>query len=130
LLKDDSAAHYSSSSEISTYLIQPGPALAKSQAHGQLAKEGGWKKLAAGNLYTSEICPTSSPFYKRYEVLEVAKPYKLKNAVDAGSIERIGFPEHPDQIRKKLGWKEGRAVKLFALKIGSTKSMVLTKYLD
>jgi hypothetical protein len=61
--------------------------------------------------------------------MEVAKPYKLKLPEEGGAIERIGYPEHPDVIRKNLGWKEGRENKLFAVKRGKEKLMVFAKRL-
>jgi hypothetical protein len=62
--------------------------------------------------------------------MEVAKPYKLELPEEGGAIERIGYPEHPDVIRKKLGWKEGRENKLFAVKRGKEKLMVFAKRLE
>jgi hypothetical protein len=54
----------------------------------------------------------------------------LKLPEEGGAIERIGYPEHPDVIRKKLGWKEGRENKLFAVKRGKEKLMVFAKRLE
>ena len=116
--------------ELDQFLIQPGPGLAKSNLHELLAAEEQWKKWTVGNLYTCNHIPPSSPFYKRYKVMEVAKPYKLKLPEEGGAIERIGYPEHPDVIRKKLGWKEGRENKLFAVKRGKEKLMVFAKRLE
>jgi bifunctional DNA-binding transcriptional regulator/antitoxin component of YhaV-PrlF toxin-antitoxin module len=50
--------------------------------------------------------------------------------VDRAAIERIGFPEHPDLIRKKLKIKEGRELKVFAMKLGTQKQMILARRLD
>ena len=116
--------------ELDRFLIQPGSSLAKSNLHEQVAAEQHWKKWTVGNLYTTDKLPSASPFYKQYQVLELAKPYKLTLPPEGGAIERIGYPEHPEVIRKKLGWKEGRENKLFAVKRGKEKLMVLVKRLD
>ena len=116
--------------ELDRFLIQPGSSLAKSNLHEQVAAEQHWKKWTVGNLYTTDKLPAASPFYKQYQVLELAKPYKLKLPPEGGAIERIGYPEHPEVIRKKLGWKEGRENKLFAVKRGKEKLMVLVKRLE
>ena len=74
--------------------------------------------------------PAPNELYKRYEVIEIAKPYKLQTPVDRAAIERLGFPEHPDLIRKKLKVKEGREMKIFAIKLGTQKQMILARRLD
>ena len=116
--------------ELDQFLIQPGPSLAKSNLHERVAAEQEWKKWTVGNLYTTDKPPHTSPFYKCYKVIEVAKPYKLKLPSEGGAIERIGYPEHPEVIRKKMGWKEGRENKVFAVKLGKNKLMALVKRLD
>ena len=116
--------------QIHTYLVQPGPALSKSGGHEELLGGMGAKKLVTGNLYTSEHMPAPNQLYERYEVIEIAKPYKLQTPVDRAAIERIGFPEHPDLIRKKLKIKEGREMKIFAMKLGTQKQMILARRLD
>ncbi|MDG1056068.1 MAG: hypothetical protein P8O82_06940 [Schleiferiaceae bacterium] len=139
LLQADSSIEHSNThkatalsfvNELDQFLIQPGPALAKSKLHEGLATKQHWKKWTVGNLYTTDELLPASSFYKRYKVIEVAKPYKLKLPSEGGAIERIGYPEHPDVIRKKLGWKEGRENKLFAVKQGKDKLMVLVKRLE
>lgn len=139
LLQEDSSIEHSGShkatalsviNELDQFLIQPGPALAKSKLHKEVAAKQHWKKWTVGNLYTTDELPPTSPFYKRYKMIEVAKPYKLKLPSEGGAIERIGYSEHPDVIRKKLGWKEGRENKLFAVRQGKDKLMVLVKRLD
>ena len=113
------------------FLIQPGPALSKSEGHvGLLGGIMRAKKMVTGNLYTIDQEPVPSELYVRYEVIEVAKPYKLKTRVEHAAVERIGFPEHPDTIRKKLKVKEGRELKIFALKMGAQKQMILARRLD
>ena len=116
--------------ELDQFLIQPGPSLAKSNLHERVAAEQQWKKRTVGNLYTTDKLPHTSPFYRCYKVIEVAKPYKLKLPSEGGAIERIGYPEHPEVIRKKMGWKEGRENKVFAVKQGKNKLMALVKRLD
>jgi len=112
-------------------LIQPGPALSKSEGHvGLLGGIMRAKKMVTGNLYTIDQEPVPSELYVRYEVIEVAKPYKLKTRVEHAAVERIGFPEHPDTIRKKLKVKEGRELKIFAMKMGAQKQMILARRLD
>lgn len=115
---------------IHTYLVQPGPALSKSGGHEELLGGMGAKKLVTGNMYTSEHLPAPNELYERYEVIEIAKPYKIQTPVDSAAIERIGFPEHPDLIRKKLKVKEGREMKIFAMKLGTQKQMILARRLD
>ncbi|NDD35797.1 MAG: hypothetical protein EBZ26_05785 [Flavobacteriia bacterium] len=115
---------------IQTYLIQPGPALSKSGGHEELLGGMGAKKLVTGNIYTSKYMPAPNELYERYEVIEIAKPYKIQTPVDRSAIERIGFPEHPDVIRKKLKIKEGREMKIFAMKLGTQKQMILARRLD
>ena len=115
---------------IHTYLVQPGPALSKSGGHEELLGGMGAKKLVTGNMYTSEHMPAPNELYERYEVIEIAKPYKIQTPVDRAAIERIGFPEHPDLIRKKLKIKEGREMKVFAMKLGTQKQMILARRLD
>ncbi len=115
---------------IQTYLVQPGPALSKSGGHEELLGGMGAKKLVTGNMYTSEHLPAPNELYERYEVIEIAKPYKIQTPVDRAAIERIGFPEHPDVIRKKLKINEGREMKIFAMKLGTQKQMILARRLD
>lgn len=121
------AAH---TDQILTYLVQPGPALSKSGGHEELLGGMGAKKLVTGNMYTSEHMPAPNELYERYEVIEIAKPYKIQTPVHRAAIERIGFPEHPDLIRKKLKVKEGREMKIFAMKLGTQKQMILARRLD
>jgi hypothetical protein len=116
--------------QIHNFLIQPGPALSKSGGHEELLGGMGAKKLVTGNMYTSEHMPAPNELYERYEVIEIAKPYKIQTPVDRAAIERIGFPEHPDLIRKKLKIKEGREMKVFAMKLGTQKQMILARRLD
>ena len=116
--------------QIHSFLIQPGPALSKSGVHMELIGGMGAKKLVTGNMYTSEQMPAPNELYERYEVIEIAKPYKIQTPVDSAAIERIGFPEHPDLIRKKLKVKEGREMKIFAMKLGTQKQMILARRLD
>jgi len=116
--------------QILTYLVQPGPALSKSGGHEELLGGMGAKKLVTGNMYTSEQMPAPNELYQRYEVIEIAKPYKIQTPVDRAAIERIGFPEHPDLIRKKLKVKEGREMKIFAMKLSTQKQMILARRLD
>ena len=73
----------------------------------ELLGEMGAKKLVTGNMYTSEQMPAPNELYERYEVIEIAKPYKIQTPVDSAAIERIGFPEHPDLIRKSSKSKKG-----------------------
>ncbi len=115
---------------IQTFLIQPGPALSKSGGHEELLGGVGAKKLVTGIMYTSDQIPAPNELYERYEVIEIALPYKLKTPVDRAAIEAIGFPEHPDLIRKKLKVREGRELKIFAVKLGTQKQMILTQRLD
>ncbi len=112
------------------YIIQPGPALSKSEGHAGLLEPMGAKKLVCGNLYTVNHEPAPSELYERYKVIEIAKPYKIKTPFTHAAIERIGFPEHPDVIRKKLKAKEGREMKVYALKLGNQKQMLLVNRLD
>jgi len=121
------AAH---TDQILTYLIQPGPALSKSGGHEELLGGMGAKKLVTGNMYTSKQMLAPNELYERYEVIEIAKPYKIQTPLDQAAIERIGFPEHPDLIRKKLKIKEGRKMKIFAMKLGTQKKMILARRLD
>ena len=130
LISSNKAIALSFVNELDEYLIQPGPALAKSRLHEEVAIKQLWKKWTVGNLYTTDELPHTSLFFKCYKVIEVAKPYKVKLPSEGGAIERIGYPEHPEVIRKKLGWKEGRKNKLFAVKQGKNKLMVLVKRLD
>ena len=139
LLQEDTSIEHSNTheatafsfvNELDQFLIQPGPALAKSKLHEEVAAKQNWKKWTVGNLYTTDELPPTSLFFKCYKVIEVAKPYKVKLPSEGGAIERIGYPEHPEVIRKKLGWKEGRKNKLFAVKQGKNKLMVLVKRLD
>jgi len=116
--------------QIHSYLIQPGPALSKSGGHEELLGGMGAKKLVTGNIYTSEHMPAPNELYERYEVIEIAKPYKIQTPVDRAAIERIGFPEHPDVIRKKLKINEGREMKIFAMRLGTQKQMILARRLD
>ena len=115
---------------IHTFLIQPGPALSKSGGHKELLGGLGAKKLVTGNIYTSAQMPARNELYVRYEVIEIAKPYKIQTPVERAAIERIGFPEHPGLIRKKLKVKEGREMKIFAMKLGNQKQMILARRLD
>ncbi|MCH1402031.1 MAG: hypothetical protein L7U78_05845 [Schleiferiaceae bacterium] len=124
------ATPISHTGQIHTFLVQPGPALSKSGGHEELLGGMGAKKLVTGNLYTSEHLPAPNELYERYEVIEIAKPYKIQTPVDRAAIERIGFPEHPDVIREKLKINEGREMKIFAMKLGTQKQMILARRLD
>ena len=124
------ATSTSHTDQIDTFLVQPGPALSKSGGHEELLGGMGAKKLVTGNIYTSEHMPAPNELYERYEVIEIAKPYKIQTPVYRAAIERIGFPEHPDLIRKKLKIKEGRELKIFAMKLGTQKQMILARRLD
>jgi hypothetical protein len=116
-------------SEVKAYIIQPGPALAKSGLHAKLAEFYHWEKLPYGMLYTSLTPPLLNDLFKSYRVIEQANPYKLKFTVSHAAVEGIGFPEKPEIIRKRLKIKEGDKHKIFAVKSGNNKLMILTERL-
>ena len=109
------------------YLIQPQAGLSKSQAHTDFAASMGWKSTPYGNLYTSSKAPQPSSHYRVYEIIEEAGPYRLSNVPERGAVECIGFPETADKVRKKLKLKEGATQKVYALRSGKKKSMILCR---
>lgn len=113
------------SADWNQFLIQPAAALSKSGAHHRLAAAQNWKATAFGNLYTSAVAPKASSHYRVYKVIEECAPYKFKTTLTKAAIECIGFPETVDAVRKKLKVKEGSTQKVFALRSGRKKSMIL-----
>lgn len=121
--------------EESVTLIQPGPALLKLGLDKLLAQLLGWKKLPFGALYGRESIEMEVDdsfkdlglLWKEYFIVEQSAPYKYQTRVERAAVECIGFPETADQVRKKLKVKEGDEWKVFALKNGRKKAMLLTK---
>lgn len=113
------------SSSWKEFIIQPAAGLSKSQLHASLADRNGWSATAFGNLYTADHAPQPSSHYRVYRLVEEAAPYKLKSPFTHAAIECIGFPETVDAVRKKLKVKESAEQKVFALRSGRKKMMIL-----
>ena len=96
---------------LKTYIIQPSAGLNKSGLHPQFAQIHGWHKLVFGNLFTSEIKPPPSVFYKIFKVNEVFDSLKKAKLFGPAAIESIGSKISSDDLRKRFKLKEGREQK-------------------
>lgn len=100
------------------YLYEPGPAFQKAQAHAVMAKRYGVNKLHPHtHLYTSAApCPDFPGRHFKIEALCAVDKKELK-AILPDMKANLGvrnFPATPEDLRKKLGLKDGGDVYLFA----------------
>ncbi len=103
----------------STYLIEPDPAILKAGAFKTFAQRYGLQKLNPNShLYTGADLPAHGVPGRIFKIHQVCKYDKkaLILAVPAGkaNISARNFPDTPEQIRKKIGLKDGGQVYLFA----------------
>lgn len=115
---------------LKTYIIQPSAGLNKSGLHPQFAQIHGWYKLVFGNLFTSEIQPPPSVFYKIFKVNEVFDSLKRAKLFGPAAIESIGSRISSDEIRKRFRLKEGREQKIFYLQNGKLKLIVTCQLIE
>ena len=115
---------------LKTYIIQPSAGLNKSGLHPQFADIHGWHKLVFGNLFTSEIKPPPSVFYKIFKVNEVFDSLKKAKLFGPAAIESIGSKISSDELRKRFRLKEGREQKIFYLQNGKLKLIVTCQLIE
>ena len=106
------------------YIIQPSSGLNKSSLHALLAQQLDWERLIFGTLYTSNIAPNPSPFYKVFEIKSSFSSFKKIQLEGAYAIESIGSKITAKELRKRLKLREGREQKLFYLQNGRTKQIL------
>jgi hypothetical protein len=109
---------------IKKYIIQPSSGLNKSSLHALLAQQLDWERLIFGTLYTSNIAPNPSPFYKVFEIKSSFSSFKTIQLEGAYAIESIGSKITAKELRKRLQLREGREQKLFYLQNGRTKQIL------
>ena len=112
------------------YIIQPSAGLNKSGLHPQFAQIHGWHKLVFGNLFTSEIKPPQSVFYKIFKVNEVFDSLKKAKLFGPAAIESIGSKISSNELRKRFRLKEGREQKIFYLQNGRLKLIVTSQLIE
>ena len=115
---------------LKTYIIQPSAGLNKSGLHPQFADIHGWHKLVFGNLFTSEIKPPPSVFYKIFKVNEVFDSLKKAKLFGPAAIESIGSKITSHELRKRFRLKEGREQKIFYLQNGRLKLIVTSQLIE
>ena len=115
---------------LKTYIIQPSAGLNKSGLHPQFAHIHGWHKLVFGNLFTSEIKPPPSVFYKIFKVNEVFDSLKKAKLFGPAAIESIGSKITSNELRKRFRLKEGREQKIFYLQNGRLKLIVTSQLIE
>ncbi len=115
---------------LKTYIIQPSAGLNKSGLHPEFAQIHGWSKLVFGNLYTSEIQPPPSVFYKIFKVNEVFDSLKRAILCGPAAVESIGSKISSDELRKRFRLKEGREQKIFYLQNGKLKLIVTCQLIE
>jgi len=115
-----------------TYLYEPSPALMKSGLHSRVATDMGLKKLAdMTHLYTSEALQHA--FMGRKFLILSVLPVKKQAASDAlpdrqANITTRNFPMKPEDLRKKLGLKDGGDHTLFGCTLqNGDKRLILCK---
>jgi hypothetical protein len=111
------------------YLYEPNAAILKAGAFKSFAQQYGLGKLHQHtHLYTSETLAPNIP--GRCFVIEQICKYDRKAvqaAVPEGkaNITCRNFPDTPDQVRKKLGLKDGGEIYLFAATVADQQKMVI-----
>ena len=112
------------------YLFEPGKALLKAGAF-ELPCRFGLEKIGRHtHLYTGAVPEELKPFGKCFEILEVL-PLNNKTIKDLGkrypqaSVTARNIPLTSDQLRKKLGVKDGGTVHIFGLRSDAENSNLL-----
>lgn len=111
------------------YLYEPNAAILKAGAFKSFAQQYGLGKLHQHtHLYTSEALAPNVPG-RRFVVEQVCKYDRkvVQEAVPEGkaNITCRNFPDTPDQVRKKLGLKDGGEIYLFAATVADQQRVVL-----
>ena len=112
---------------VEAYIYEPNAAIMNAGAFNSISQAFDLKKLDKhAHVYTSTRLIPDFPG-NVYSVLEVSKPYKLTGQFDHVSITSRNFPEKPDQIRKRLGYKDGNTFRLYATTLAGKKTFVMCK---
>lgn len=107
------------------YLFEPGPAFQKSGGFNMIALRYGMNKLHPHtHLYTSDTLDKNFPgrifeIYGTYPVERKALPFKKCN------LSVRNFPSSADDLKKKLGLKDGGGDYLFACTLADEKKVLL-----
>lgn len=102
------------------FLFEPGKALLKAGAFDLPCRFGLEKMGQHTHLYTGQVPDELKPFGKCFEILEVL-PLNNKTIKELGkrypqaSVTARNIPLTSDQLRKKLGVKDGGTVHIFGL---------------
>ena len=111
-------------------LFEPGKALLKAGAF-DLPCQFGLEKIGRHtHLYTGQVPEELKPFGKCFEILEVLplnnKTIKeLRKRYPQASVTARNIPITSDQLRKKLGVKDGGSVHIFGLHSDADNSNIL-----
>lgn len=103
---------------IGDYLYEPGPAFQKSGAYKTIAHRFALQKLHPNtHLYTGKTLQTDFPG-RIFSITNICGAHKKELQAILpdmkASLTIRNFPMHPDDLRKKLGLKDGGAVTIFA----------------
>ena len=102
------------------FLFEPGKALLKAGAFDLPCRYGLTKIGRHTHLYTGQVPDELKPFGKCFEILEVL-PLNNKTIKELGkrypqaSVTARNIPITSDQLRKKLGVKDGGNIHIFGL---------------
>lgn len=112
------------------FLFEPGKALLKAGAFDLPCRFGLEKMGRHTHLYTGLVPEELKPFGKCFEILEVL-PLNNKTIKELGkrypqaSVTARNIPLTSDQLRKKLGVKDGGSVHIFGLHSDADNSNIL-----
>ena len=112
------------------FLFEPGKALLKAGAFDLPCRFGLEKMGRHTHLYTGQVPDELKPFGKCFEILEVL-PLNNKTIKELGkrypqaSVTARNIPLTSDQLRKKLGVKDGGSVHIFGLHSDEENSNLL-----
>ncbi len=112
-----------------SYLFEPHVALLKAGAFNSIANRFNLKKLHhSTQLYTADNCPIDFPG-KTYKILHVVEynKKKISKLLTSGkaNVKTYNFAHTPEQVKKKLGLKDGGDVFLFGVKIMTDKYKII-----
>lgn len=114
------------------YLYEPYPAVMKAGPFSLLAQRYGLKKLhSITHLYVSDIHIADFPgsVMKIKEVLTYESKHlkRIKNKYPVISVTTRNFDKSADELRKKLGVKDGLPLRLFAVTAKNGKLMIIAE---
>ena len=120
---------------IKQWILEPNPALERSQLHGMLAMQFDAAEIALQlGLFTSAVKPNTQ-WYKSFEVIEVL-PLRLSKVKESlrklkctqVEVKTRGKVIDPNEWQKKLSTKStGELFTLFALRIGENHISIITR---